>query len=104
MANTSVFTCYIDGNVVKPDFTVATMDLYEAAAIALGAIAQTPRSGEIAADTPLVIQFADSHQASGKVMVDEVLEWIGMPAAEPFLAGEGAAHRATLERLAATLL
>ncbi len=51
-----------------------------------------------------MIQFADSHQAGGKVLVDEVLEWIGMPAAEPFLAGEGAPHRATLEGLASKLL
>lgn len=104
MANASGFTCYIDGNVVKPDFAATTTDLYEAAAIAICAIAERPELGELAADTPLVIQFADNQQAGGKVLVDEVLEWARMPSAEPFFSGEGAVHKDHLERLAARLL
>jgi hypothetical protein len=104
MDKPSAFTCYIDGNVVKPDFAANTTDLYEAAAIAICFIAETPRYGELAADTPLVIQFADNQQAGGKVMVDEILEWTQTPAAQPFLTGEGAEHEAKLAQLAATLL
>lgn len=104
MDKASAFTCYIDGNVVKPDFVASTTDLYEAAAIAICFIADAPEYGELAADTPLVIQFADSKQAGGKVLVDEVLEWTKTPAAEGFLEAEGAARAGRLAHLAATLL